>query len=138
MQNKNELFKILSFFSIPFVVYVFNYVLLFLGIPNLEYNQWISAPMHFAGGVSIAIAFFLTINHLQKREYITLNNTSKIIFVVSLVALMAVFWEFYQFFMEYATKLDLQGNLSDTMADLFFGILGGFLTSIFMVFSGKR
>jgi hypothetical protein len=137
MQDKNRIdwLKIIGYFSIPFSVYLFNYALFFIG--TYDVLKWIDIPMHFLGGASVAIAIFLTLSHFEKKKILYLNKPSKILFIVSLVALIAVLWEFYEFSLEHFTGFDFQGTLRDTMEDLFLGILGGFLSAITMVFSEK-
>ena len=87
-------------------------------------------PMHFLGGISVSITYFLILKYLQKENYLKINSLMRIIFVIALVSLTAVFWEFLEFSATYITGLNLQGNLNDTMQDLFFGIFGGLLAAI--------
>ena len=61
-----------------------------------------------------------------------MNKFIRIIFVLALVFLTAVFWEFFEFSAEYITGLGLQGTLEDTMQDLFFGIFGGLFAVVFL------
>ena len=135
MQNRIDWLRILGFFSVPFAVYLFNYVLFFLG--TYKILGWIDIPMHFIGGVSVAIAFFLTLSYLEETEILSIDKVSKAIFVFSLVALTAVLWEFYEFSLEYFTGFDFQGTLNNTMSDLFLGITGGIFSTITMAFSEK-
>lgn len=124
--------KIISwFFIFPiFVLIAHFFLLLFFNI--YEIFPWFDIPMHFIGGVSVGYTYFLTLQYFQKKNYLVLNSISRIFFVFALVSLTAVFWEFFEFSAEYITGLGLQGNLDDTMADLFLGIFGGFLTAIFL------
>ena len=136
MQNKTDWIRILRYFSIPFSVFVFNYILFFLG--TYDVLEWIDIPMHFFGGVSVAIALFLTLNYFEEMGFLYLNKISKIVFLVSMVALIAVLWELYEFSLEYLTGFNFQGNLNDTMSDLLLGLLGGLLSGISMVFPEKE
>jgi uncharacterized membrane protein YjdF len=88
--------------------------------------------MHFLGGASIALTYFLTLKFLQKENYFKLNAFFNIFFIFALVSLTAVLWEFLEFSLTYITGFSLQGNLSDTMLDLFLGMLGGLLTAIIL------
>lgn len=127
----NDLRTIAGFFIFPIFVFVTHLSLLLFS--NLyEIFPWFDIPMHFFGGMSVGITYFLTLGYLQKKNYLRMNSIIKIIFVFALVSLTAVFWEFFEFLAEYSTGLNLQGNLDDTMLDLFFGVIGGLLTVIFL------
>ena len=93
---------------------------------------WFDMPIHFIGGVSVSMTYFFILKYLQKENYLKINGLIRIIFVFALVSLTAVFWEFFEFSVTYITGLGLQGNLDDTMLDLFLGMLGGLLTVTFL------
>ena len=132
MRNQINFLRIAEFFIYPATLFVFSYLLLYLGVYDLF--PWIDAPIHFLGGVAAGYTFLLTINYFEEKGFIKLNKTSKTIFVVSLVALIAVLWEMYEFLLVQITGLSyLQGDLADTMKDLMIGLLGGgFLGAVFM------
>ena len=127
----NDLRTIAGFFIFPiFVLAAHFFLLLFSNIYSVF--PWFDIPMHFIGGMAVSITYFLTLGYLQKRNYLRMSGIIKIIFVFALVSLTAVFWEFFEFLAEYFTGLNLQGDLNDTMLDLFLGVLGGLLTVIFL------
>lgn len=133
----NDLRTIAGFFTFPiFVLATHFFLLLFFNI--YEVFPWFDIPMHFLGGMAVSITYFLILGYLQKKNYLRINSIIKIIFVFALVSLTAVFWEFLEFFVGYSTGLGLQGDLNDTMLDLFLGVLGGLLTVIFMIRYLKR
>jgi len=104
---------------------------------------WLDIPMHFLGGLWVALIYF----YLDKRYF---KTESKIFFYISMISLSAfigVLWEFFEYL--YSTlfpnsifslfKLPL--NLyRDTLGDLFFDILGGlfFCLLYFIVDKFKR
>ena len=127
----NDLKTIAGFFIFPiFVLATHFFLLLFFNI--YEVFPWFDIPMHFLGGMAVSITYFLILGYLQKENYLRINSSIKIIFVFALVSLTAVFWEFFEFSLEYLTGLGLQGDLNDTMLDLFLGIFGGLLAVIFL------
>ena len=130
MRSKSDFLTIAKFFIFPIFIYLFNYVLLFLG----GYDNWpkIGMLMHFIGGISVGSAFFLTLKYLQDKDYLRMNKFFLIFFVVSLVSLTAISWEFYQFTFDYLFGTYLLGTLEDTLLDLFLGIFGGLSISIFL------
>ena len=127
----NDLKTILWFFLFPVFVLIVHVLLLFVFEVYLIF-PWLDIPMHFLGGASIALTYFLTLKFLQKENYFKLNAFFNIFFIFALVSLTAVLWEFLEFSLTYITGFSLQGNLSDTMLDLFLGMLGGLLTAIIL------
>lgn len=86
---------------------------------------WFDIPMHMVGGAYFGFVFFLILKSLQERHLLILSSTARIVFVVSLVALTAVVWEWAEFLAEFSTGIDFQG--ADINADLFFGLSGGLI-----------
>ncbi len=84
--------------------------------------------MHTVGGAYIAFVFFLILKSLQERHQLVLPKLVRVIFVISLVALTAVIWELAEFSAELISGFDFQG--ADINADLFFGLVGGFLGAL--------
>ena len=50
------------------------------------------------------------------------------------VSFVAVLWEFHEFLLDYFFHTAIQSSVADTMGDLFFGLVGGFIASIYMVY----
>ena len=117
----------------PVVVLVVHAVLLFV-VRIYSLWPWFDVPMHFVGGVSIAVggAFFLRLLH-ARGLFENIPRALWLLFLVSFVAIVAILWEFFEFLGGYFFSVELQGNLSDTMEDMFFGLLGGFVTGIMML-----
>jgi hypothetical protein len=92
---------------------------------------WIDMPIHFLGGASIAVAGITFLSLLRKGGFIqSLPLPLWIFLVVSFVGLAAVSWELWEFSADFLFKKNLQKNLADTMTDMFFGLLGGSVTSV--------
>lgn len=125
----SDLKVIAWFFIFPVLVLIVHFFLLFFNV--YEIFSWFDMPMHFFGGMAVGVTYFLTLKYLQGKNYLRLNNIARVIFVFALVSLTAIFWEFFEFSATYITGLSLQGNLNDTMLDLFLGMLGGLLTVVF-------
>lgn len=100
--------------------------------------------MHFLGGFWVASLFFnlnSKLNFLPNN--LTINNSiikNLTIIVLSLgfVALIAVLWEFFEFFYDVFISVKgypwvAQQGMSDTMTDLFLGFLGGFVATIIIL-----
>jgi len=120
---------IFGFFIFPIFIFILYIFLLFFS--NIyEVFPWFDIPLHFIGGFAVGHSYFLILNFLQKKNYLKTNSIVRIIFILSLVSLTALFWEFFQYFAEYLTGLGLQGDLDDTILDLIMGVFGGLLAAV--------
>lgn len=95
--------------------------------------DWIDIPLHFMGGIFAAL-FSWWFGHRFTRFNIFHNDSLKnILILIAVAATIGVFWEFFEFSFDYFVVsqerfnwLNLaQPSKADTMADLFFDILGG-------------
>ncbi len=84
--------------------------------------------MHFIGGFWVA----MTLVYLDSRFNLSLFKEKSfflnLLIIVSFVALIGVFWEFFEFIYDFFSKEGFkvaQLGLTDTMGDLFFGLVGG-------------
>lgn len=100
--------------------------------------------MHFLGGFWTAMAFIYLISAYQfpiSKEAFNQNFLSFLIVILSFVALIGIFWEFYEFLNDFflsskAYAQIMQQGAADTIADLFFDLLGGTVfIVIFKLFS---
>ena len=133
----NHLKTISWFFIFPFLVLII-YLILMLFLKIYLIFPWYDIPVHIIGGASLAITYFLTLQYFQKEKYLDMNGFFEVLFIFALVSLTAIFWELFEFFVSYLTGWISQGDLQDTMADLFFGMLGGLFTAVFLESQVKR
>ena len=120
--------KLFGFFTFPILVLLFH-VLVISFTDFYRIFPWFDVLMHFAGGIAVGYSFIKILDYSQKEGFVQLNRAARIIFVISLVALTAVLWEFFEFSLTYITKMSFQGNFADTILDLFLGITGGIFVS---------
>lgn len=129
-----------------FLVFSFLAIAIFhsLSLANSWYwiFTWLDIPMHFLGGAWLAIFFFFALD--QAGVGIVRKEKSapflRAFFVVGLVVLFGVLWEFMEFFYDLFISrsgyaLAMQGNSGDTMGDLFMDIVGGAFVAAFRFFS---
>jgi len=122
--------KLFYFFRLPLIVYVLGLILSIFKVHRVF--PWIDIPLHLIGGIVLAYSFVLVLEFLKTKKLIKIDNKwIYFIIVLGLVSLIAVFYEFYEFLLSYLFKLGMQGNLSDTMCDLFLGLFGGAFLFIF-------
>ena len=107
---------------------------------------WLDIPMHFLGGFWTAMAFIYLISNYQfpiSGEFLKRNLLSYFVIILSFVALIGIFQEFYEFlndilFSSKGYSQIFQQGAADTMGDLFFDLLGGtFFAVIFKLFFRK-
>jgi len=104
--------------------------------------RWYDIPMHIAGGAWIALLFF----YLLERKIghpVEGNLLSLLLRALGFVALMGLFWEFYEYLgdtlilKKYAWGEALRGQAFDTLLDLFNDLVGGILTTTAYFFLRK-
>lgn len=130
--------KILSYFILPVYFYLFH---LFLDFAFDVYTRFpgFSNVMHFSGGVILFFTFFPLLNYLNRENYLKLDKIATFIFVISLIISVAVFWEFYEFAMDYFFDVNWQPSIADTLGDLFLGMSGGIVAGLlFKLFSSSK
>jgi hypothetical protein len=106
--------------SLVFAIHVIAYSVFHL----YETHPLFDIPMHFFGG--IAMAYFLDKAFVNASVLSGAPPTRLIesLLVFTATCTVAVFWEFGEFVLSWAFAADLQGDLADTMKDLFFGMTG--------------
>ena len=116
-------------------------VFLFYVIAAKGFNAYIifprfDIPTHFFGGLAICYFYLVNIFYFQKLTG-DVPQLIQLISAVGLTAISAVVWEFLEYGSDYffVTKMNL--GVADTLADLFFGLLGAFILVLIFVFTKK-
>ena len=107
--------------SLVFTIHVIAYNVFRL----YETHPLFDIPMHFFGG--LAMAYFLDkafVNASVASTGAPPNRLVESLLVFTSTCTVAVLWEFAEFVMTWALSTDFQGDLADTMKDLFFGMTG--------------
>jgi len=119
------LFKqLLMVFWPPILVFSFH-VFLVSVVHIYDSYPRLDVPMHYLGGLSMALSLSIGVSVLQARHTISsLDKIVELILIFTLVATIAVFWEFAEFLLDRFLGTDLQISLPNTMQDLLMGILG--------------
>jgi len=120
--------------------------LLFIGVVNflaMTYSwywtfRWFDIPMHFLGGCWIAVLFFWLFNkklNQKYREILEGNFLISLILCLGFVSLVGVLWELFEFSLDHfilaKNSILIQGDLTDTIKDLFMDLAGGFTIVFF-------
>ncbi len=114
--------KIKKAFSLPAAVLIIHFIMLLTGVYYLY--GWADIPMHFAGGFAAAFAVYSLLKIAEGKGMLKINAQLHFLFVISLVSLIAVGWEFMEFLIDMTGILLSQLSVADTMKDLFMGLLG--------------
>lgn len=125
--------KIIYIFLFPLTVFVFNELV------NMSFDlyssfPWLDVPMHFIGGASIGVSASLLLRYQQERPNLgQLNCFFRFFWIVGIVSLIAVVWEFYEFMFDHFFNTAWQISVTDTTGDLFFGLVGGSAVGLYMI-----
>lgn len=120
----------------PLTVFIF-YAVAAKGFDAYLIYPWLDIPTHFCGGMAITYFYMVAVAHSQNL----LDPFPKLIQLIlslGLTAISAVIWEFLEFSSDamWNTKMNL--GVSDTLSDLFFGLLGGIVVITFAAMKPSR
>lgn len=116
--------NILKIITAPLVVFLFHTSLILI-FRIYTIWLWFDIPMHFLGGLAIGISALFILKIYAPKNKFPLPFWTTTIFILGLVTIAAVWWEFAEYFGDYFFQTKMQESLRDTMGDLFFGTLGG-------------
>ena len=139
----------MKYLNIPLLLFLF--ILIFSGhIASLAIGGyykiwWADIVLHFSGGFGVGLFALWFIFNSGKFPFPTEKAPLYILIlaVLSFAALIGVLWEFFEFILDeitgyksYSAVVAIE-NFEDTIADLFFDILGAFLSGVFLKFRRK-
>ncbi len=136
--------------SLKFIIGLLVFILFLHILALINYWYWVylwfDMPMHFLGGFWVAMAASALIFNLQfpiSKESINQKFSRLTVVILSFVALIGVFWEFFEFFYDVLISSRgysefLQLGAADTLSDLFFDLLGGLTFLIIYRFFNKK
>jgi len=121
----------------PILVFVFH-VIASKGFDAYEHFPLLDVPMHFIGG--LAICYFFAICTKAPHTSLLLGQHTKFSLFVMLVALTGtttVVWEFAEWISDQYFSQNAQLGVSDTMLDMFLGLLGGVIVAFIFAIKHK-
>ncbi len=107
----------------PLTVFIF-YAVAAKGFNAYIIYPWLDMPTHFCGGLAITYFYLTASTHAQARIG-QIPKIARLLLSLGLTAITAVVWEFLEFFSDVALGTKMNLGVSDTLSDLFFGLLGG-------------
>lgn len=121
-------------FRFPLVILVLS--LLFLAFDVYPFIPWVDIPLHIVGAFALARAYMTFTEHLQEENKVRpLPRWAVPVFILSLVMLTAVVWEFAEYTADALFSINMQPSNADTMGDLFLGLVGSTLA---LLIAGKK
>ena len=90
----------------------------------------LDVPAHFLGGAAITYFYRSAIRHSQKIVG-DIPHPIQILFAFTATGTSAVLWEFYENILDYFFGFHMVLGLEDTIKDLFLGLLGALVLSLF-------
>jgi hypothetical protein len=107
----------------PLAVFVF-YVVAAKGFNAYILYPRLDMPTHFCGGIAITY-FYLAAGAHSRALTGPIPKPVLLLMSLGLTAITAVFWEFFEYSSDVLLQTKMNLGVSDTLSDLFFGLLGG-------------
>ena len=103
-----------------------------VGLAFNLYNEFslLDIPTHFLGGVVITYFYRSAIRHSQTLVG-EIPHPIQILFAITCTGTTAILWEFCENTLDFFLKTTMVRGLYDTILDLFFGLLGSLIFSMF-------
>ena len=111
----------LSVFGLYWVGLAFDLYKIF---PSLD------IPTHFLGGVAITYFYRSAIRNSQKLVG-EIPLPIQILFAITCTGTTTILWEFYENLADFFLRTNMVRGLRDTIMDLFLGLLGALILSLF-------
>jgi len=91
---------------------------------------WVDIPTHFLGGVAITY-FYRCATRNSQNVIGEIPVQVQALLAFTATGTTAIFWEFYENLMDYLLRLNMVRGLRDTILDLFMGLCGALVLSLF-------
>lgn len=117
----------------PLAVFVF-YAVAAKGFNAYILYPWLDMPTHFCGGLAITWFYLAAAGHGQALAG-AIPKPARLLMSLGLTAITAVLWEFLEYSSDVLLHTEMNLGVSDTLSDLFFGLLGGAVMVAIAAFS---
>jgi hypothetical protein len=87
-------------------------------------------PTHFLGGIVITYFYRVAIRHSQKLVG-EIPFPIQILFAITCTGTTTILWEFYENILDFFFDTGMVRGVEDTIVDLFVGLLGALVLSLF-------
>jgi hypothetical protein len=109
---------------------IFGSYLLALAFHLFKLFPLLDIPFHFLGGLVITYFYRSMIRHSQA----VVGNIPfpiQVLFAFTCTGITTILWEFYENLLDFFVGTHMVRGLQDTLMDLFFGLLGALVFSLF-------
>ena len=101
-----------------------------LSIHLFYFHPYVDIPTHFMGGLTITYFYRVAIRHSQKMLG-DIPYPIQILLAFTCTGTTTVLWEFYENIFDYFLHTNMVLGLEDTIKDMFLGLLGALVISLF-------
>ena len=101
-----------------------------LALRLFESFPFLDIPTHFMGGVVITYFYRVAIRHSQKLVG-QIPFPIQVLLAFTCTGTTTILWEFYENLADFFLGTQMVRGLEDTIVDLFVGLLGGLVLSLF-------
>ncbi len=95
---------------------------------------WFDIPMHIMGGMFLG----LLAGALFFKKIRTLSNKEALVVILLFVLIVGLGWEVFEYVVQTIIKGQQLASIPDSVKDMVMDLLGGLLTSLFVLRSIKR
>ena len=101
-----------------------------LSIHLFYFHPYVDIPTHFMGGVTITYFYRVAIRNSQKIVG-DIPHPIQVLLAFTCTGTTTVLWEFYENIFDYFLHTNMVLGLEDTIKDMFLGLLGALVISLF-------
>ena len=138
--NKKTKIKLPETFILIYYIYIILTILIGVELKLIEKTLWYDKITHFYFGILAAATAILILKKQKKEAFKT--NTINILFIIGFVLLLAVCWEFGEFFLDKLFHMNnqrwKQTGVDDTMIDLLVAFIGSIIMSTIYLITSKK
>lgn len=122
----------------PFLVFMINYALILI-LPEAGREYQADTVLHLLGGLSIAYSANHVLELAGRAKRLTVQSRLlKAFIIIGFTVTAAVLWEFYEFVWDEIFGTLFQPSKTDTIKDLFMGLLGASVFCTIFIKNKKR
>lgn len=110
---------------------VFGFHVFGLLIHLFDNFPYVDIPTHFLGGVTITYFYRVAIRNSQRLAG-DIPNPIQVLLAFTCTGTTIILWEFYENILDYFLRTHMVLGLFDTLKDMFVGLLGALVLTLFI------
>lgn len=100
--------------------------------------SWYDKLTHFTGEAAVTTTVILILNYLNRKRDWKLKLNLLAVFGFSLSLTLAVFWELYEYFIDFSFHYSTVADKYDTSSDLLYGTIGAAIVTFLFTLIFKK